>query len=137
MEAVPDLPGDDEPLLDTFLPDLPPEPSSAVPTETSPLSRRSNKPSSAPTSLFQSTDAETPNESESEDEPDLNRINESWADLMLQLDNLRIAGGSKKGKKGKPSGVIMETSEMRRLKDQISKAEKEYMFSRKEGGESR
>ncbi len=57
---------------------------------------------------------------------------------MLDLDNLRISagggGGKGKGKKGKGTGVVLEMPEMRKLKDRISKAEKEYMFSRKEAG---
>ena len=56
---------------------------------------------------------------------------------MLELDNLRIAAGAakSKGKKAKSSGVVLETPQMRRVREKINKVEKEYMFSRKDAGE--
>lgn len=57
---------------------------------------------------------------------------------MLELDNLRISaregGGKSKIKKGKANGVVLETPEMRKIKDKIGKVEKEYRFSRKKAG---
>lgn len=53
---------------------------------------------------------------------------------MLELDNLRAGSDSKKGKKKKGPAVVLETPEIRRIKNEISKVEKEYMFSRKEAG---
>nr|XP_018262834.1 DEAH box polypeptide 36 [Kwoniella dejecticola CBS 10117]OBR84992.1 DEAH box polypeptide 36 [Kwoniella dejecticola CBS 10117] len=89
-----------------------------------------------PRSLFQSHDADDNSDSESgsDDDFDSNKINERWAKLSLELDNLKLAaGGSKaKGKKGKGSGVVLETPEMRAVKEQIGKVEKEYLFSRKD-----
>lgn len=76
-------------------------------------------------------------DSESEDEISLNKDNENWASLMLQLDNLRIAAGqTKKARKGKTNGIILETPEMRALQEKVKKVEKEYMFSRKDAGSS-
>lgn len=95
-----------------------------------------------PTSLFQALSASgsTSSESESDDEVDLGseKTNRQWADLMLQLDGLRIAGGAvAKGKgKKKGSGVVMETPEMRKVMDMMKKVEKEYLFSRKDAGAS-
>jgi hypothetical protein len=92
-----------------------------------------------PTSMFESLVTPSSPTLSSSSEPDLQKYNESWANLMLELDNLRIAAGGgqgkSKGKKGKSSGVVLETPEMRKLKDQIGKVEKEYMLSRKEAGE--
>lgn len=87
--------------------------------------------------FFQSLDETLSSDSQSDSEPDLNKVNDAWAHLMLELDNLRIsAGGASRarGKKSKGNGVILETPDMRRLKEVISKLEKEYMFSRKDGG---
>ena len=99
----------------------------------------SSVPSSPPqASLFQSLDSTPPSDSDSDTDPDLNKVNDSWPSLMLELDNLRLAAGGSgakgKGKKTKGSGVVLETPEMRGVKDKIGKVEKEYMFSRKEGG---
>lgn len=84
-------------------------------------------------SLFQSQDtSDTESDSGTEDEY---HINEQWAKLQLELDTLRMASGEgKKGKKGKGNQVILETPEIRRLKDKIGKVEKEYMFTRKNAG---
>ncbi|OXB39837.1 DEAH box polypeptide 36, partial [Cryptococcus neoformans] len=81
-------------------------------------------------SLFQSQDtSDTESDSGAEDEY---HINEQWAKLQLELDTLRMASGEgKKGKKGKCNQVVLETPEIRRLKDKISRVEKEYMFTRK------
>ncbi|KIR55599.1 DEAH box polypeptide 36 [Cryptococcus gattii Ru294] len=82
-------------------------------------------------SLFQSQNAsDTESDSEADDEY---HINEQWAKLQLELDTLRMASGEgKKGKKGKGNQVVIETPEIRRLKDKISRVEKEYMFTRKD-----
>lgn len=86
-------------------------------------------------SLFQSQNAsDTESDSEAEDEY---HINEQWAKLQLELDTLRMASGeSKKGKKGKGNQVVIETPEIRRLKDKINRVEKEYMFTRKDASTS-
>ncbi len=114
--------------------DQPPDPAPPeTPKESITPSTDSN--SQVQTSLFQSLDSSLAAESESDDEPDLHEINEKWAGIMLKLDGLKqAAGGKTKGKKGKSNGVILETSEMRGLKEQMAKLEKEYMFSRKEAG---
>jgi ATP-dependent RNA helicase DHX29 len=50
---------------------------------------------------------------------------------------LKVAAGTVKGKKkGKANQVVMETPEMVKIKAKIAKVEKEYMFSRKDAGES-
>jgi len=86
-------------------------------------------------SLFQSLGDDS-SESGDDGDPRLSKENEKWAQLMLELDTMRAAAsGAKKGKKGKSNGVVLETPEMRRLKERIAKVEKEYMFSRKEAGE--
>lgn len=84
-------------------------------------------------SLFQSQDtSDTESDSGAEDEY---HINEQWAKLQLELDTLRMASGEgKKGKKGKGNQVVLETPEIRRLKDKVSRVEKEYMFTRKNAG---
>lgn len=46
------------------------------------------------------------------------------------------SGEGKKGKKGKGNQVVIETPEIRRLKDKISRVEKEYMFTRKDASTS-
>lgn len=86
-------------------------------------------------SLFQSQNAsDTESDSEAEHEY---HINEQWAKLQLELDTLRMASGEgKKGKKGKGNQVMIETPEIRRLKDKISRVEKEYMFTRKDASTS-
>lgn len=111
-----------------------------VPDETrsrAPLEQANNsrEPLAPAGPLFQSYDASSET-SESEDELDLDKTNDDWAALMLQLDNLKLAaGGSKaKGKKPKGPAVVLETPEMRALQGQISKLEKEYMFNRKDAG---
>jgi ATP-dependent RNA helicase DHX29 len=87
-------------------------------------------------SLFQPAGNESESGSDAPSEPDTQKTNSEWAMLALQLDDLKLAAGSGKGKakKGKSNGVVLETPEMRRLKDRITCLEKEYMFSRKEAG---
>jgi ATP-dependent RNA helicase DHX29 len=89
-------------------------------------------------SLFQSLgDESSDSESDSDADPDHNKDNETWANLMLELDTLKVAAGTVKGKKkGKANQVVMETPEMVKIKAKIAKVEKEYMFSRKDAGES-
>jgi ATP-dependent RNA helicase DHX29 len=106
-----------------------------------PMKVASTQPSTSPssptqTSLFQSLDSSPPSdESDSASEPDLT-LNTTWAELMLELDTLKMAAGQGrgKGKKGKSNPIILESSELRRLKDRIGKIEKEYLFSRKDAG---
>jgi ATP-dependent RNA helicase DHX29 len=66
----------------------------------------------------------------------MDKANQTWAKLMLQLDSLRSRSINKKGGKKKGNNVVLETPEMRRVKGEMSKVEKEYMFSRKEAGAS-
>ncbi|WVQ72381.1 hypothetical protein IAR50_001933 [Cryptococcus sp. DSM 104548] len=96
------------------------------PVQTAPIV--SGPSSSAPTSLFQAAD------SDSDSGSDLDSVysaNEQWAQLQLSLDTLRGPAAGKKGKKGKGTGVVLETPEMKGLKEKIAAIEKEYMFSRK------
>lgn len=92
-------------------------------------------------SMFETMDAvSSASESDSDDaDPDINKINETWANLMLELDTMKMAAGMSKGKgkKGKGHQVVLETPDMVKLKNKISKVEKEYLFSRKDGGEDR
>jgi hypothetical protein len=86
--------------------------------------------------LFRDTLAEESDSgSDSDDEPDMDKANQSWAKLMLQLDTLRSGSETKKGGKKKGNNVVLETPEMRSIKTAMAKVEKEYMFSRKEAGE--
>ena len=128
------LPELDEPLQDSIAVEPEPEPisSPSAPTEPAPAPATSSVPTA---SLFSSLAQEDSSDSEHETDLNSNKENEKWALLMLQLDNLRIAAGqSKRGKKGKSNGVLLETSEIRGLKDKIGRLEKEYMFSRKDAG---
>lgn len=126
---------DDEPLVDTEVT----EAAKAVTDVPEPSNQDSSPPEATQSKgpLFQSLET-AHSDSDSDGEIDLNKDNAQWASLMLELDNLRIAAsggtGKSKGKKGKSSGVILETPEMRRLKERIAKIEKDYMFSRKEAG---
>jgi ATP-dependent RNA helicase DHX29 len=137
---------DEAPLLEST--ELPPEEQDPEPKPQPPprppAPADSAEPPSEPSSLFQSLDsAQSDAESDSDSELDLQRVNADWAVLMLELDNLRIAAGvgpggkAKGGKKGKGNGVVLETPDMRRVKEKIGKMEKEYMFSRKDAGASR
>ena len=113
----------EEPPIDDF-----PIPNNLAPTPA--------LPSFQATSLFQPLDDSN---SDSDVDPDINRDNESWARLTFELENLRIAVGASqgrgKGKKIKSNGVVLESVDMRRLKDKIAKVEKEYLFNRKDAGE--
>ena len=128
----------DEPLLELAPgPDLEtaPPPAKPEPVTVSISEDTDNKPTATHSFLFASLEESDSADSDSDIDHSASKQNELWASLMLQLDNLRIdAGGQKKGKKGKSSGVILETTEMRNLKDRITKVEKEYMFSRKDAG---
>lgn len=92
--------------------------------------------------MFQSIDTAADGDTQSDDssevasEPDLQKVNTVWAKLALELDGLKVAAGGVKGKgkKGKSSGVILESPDMRRLKEKMGVLEKDYMFSRKEAG---
>lgn len=142
MKLIPEptLPEIDPPLIDV-LPDpapelnVQPEPSRQRPATSATDLASGNQAETAAPSLFQSLDEDSSDSGDDAD-PNLNKESEKWAQLMLELDALRTtAGGAKKGKKGKSSGVVLETPEMRRLKEKIAKVEKEYMFSRKDAGE--
>jgi hypothetical protein len=66
---------------------------------------------------------------------DLDRINTTWANYMFELDSLRRTAEHAKprARKGK-AAVIIETPAMRALQAKAVKAEKDYMFSRKDAG---
>jgi ATP-dependent RNA helicase DHX29 len=66
----------------------------------------------------------------------MDKANQTWAKLMLELETLRSGPDNKKGKKKKGPAVVLETPEIRRIKGDMAKVEKEYMFSRKEAGMS-
>lgn len=93
--------------------------------------KKASKVAVLPTIAFQSQD----DSSGSEDEPDLNKVNDQWASLMLHMHKLTSDQGGKGVRKGK-ANVIMETREIRALKQKIAMVEKEYMFSRKDACES-
>lgn len=104
-----------------------PEPVPVIPEE--PL--EAVKPVTEGSSFFASGDA-----SESEPEEDVNP-SKAWADLMLELDNAKLAAQKAgiAGKKKAKGGV--ETPETRRLKDRISAIESVYIFNKKEAGTSK
>nr|XP_019046467.1 DEAH box polypeptide 36 [Kwoniella bestiolae CBS 10118]OCF25397.1 DEAH box polypeptide 36 [Kwoniella bestiolae CBS 10118] len=131
----PSLPQPEVPLLELPRSESPPPPPEIPkPKAPQPSTSFDTTASAGLTSLFQSLDSSAASESESDDDFDSNKVNETWARLSLELDTLKsAAGGAKaKGKKGKGSGVILETPEIRQLKDKIGKTEKDYMFSRKD-----
>jgi ATP-dependent RNA helicase DHX29 len=120
----------DSPLLPPSLPSPPPKPAAKAsepasdqpsPRERSPLFREAASDESA-------------SDSDSDDEPNLDKANQTWAKLMLELDAMRSGPDGKKGKKKKGPAVVLETPEIRRIKNEMAKVEKEYMFSRKEAG---
>ena len=120
---------------------LSPDPTVAVTINVDPSVPDSTVPSSpTQTSLFQSQNSSLPSDSESDpdNDPNLDKVNDVWAHLMLELDTIRIRAsatrGKSRGKKGRGSGVVLATPEMRNIKEKLSKAEKEYMFSRKTAG---
>ena len=129
------MPEPDAPLLDGLEPEITPSPKLLA---TNPVEDFSDRSVTIETSIFQSLESlPSDSDSDSEPEPDLN-VNDTWANLMLELDTLRIKaggrGGKARGKKGKGYGIVLETPEMRRLKDKICKVEREYLFSRKDAG---
>jgi hypothetical protein len=122
----------DPPLLPPSLPSPPPKPAAVVPepsTDQTPLPERSP--------LFRETlSDDSGSESDSGEELNMDKANQTWAKLMLELNMLRSGPDNKKGKKKKGPAVVLETPEIRRIKSDMAKAEKEYMFSRKEAGMS-
>jgi len=126
LTIEPTLPEADAPLEESSLASDESEPhnKAAVSLKTPP------EPTSPKGPLFQSL---ATSESDSDDEINLNKYNETWASLMIQMDGLRIVNGKKK--KGKPN-VVLETPEIRHLKGRIALVEKEYMFNRKDAGKS-
>lgn len=136
---APTLPDSDEPLVETIALDSPQVSESAGTSLVQATGQSSHDHSPPnPASYFQSHDSSAPSEPDSDAEPNLNNVNETWATLICELDDMRrsagVAGGKGKGKKAKGNGVVLETPDMRRLKEKISKVEKEYLFSRKEAG---
>lgn len=101
----------------------PPTSDSTVPTPSSPLFRQLDDDSSG---------------SDSDAGVDLNRINEKWAQYMLKLDSLRYPGVNekKKGKKNQTIKFALETPEIRQLNEVLGKIERDYLFDRREAGES-
>ena len=122
----------DPPLLPPSLPPPPPKPAAVAPepsTEQTPLPERSP--------LFrEALSDDSGSESDSDEELNMDKANQTWAKLMLELDTLRSGPENKKGKKKKGPAVVLETPEIRRIKSDMAKVEKEYMFSRKEAGRS-
>lgn len=97
----------------------------------------SEAPSAPAGSLFQSLDnSDTESESESDSEPDINKVNQTWATLMVELDTMKMLAGASKGKAGKKGKgkVVLDTPEMVKLKGKIAKLEKDYMFGKKDAG---
>lgn len=123
----------DEPLVDVS-PDTPPE-EDVIPT---PSATTNSLLTLGPSgSLFQSlANDESDASSDSDEEPNMNKVNESWAALMLELEALKAAAGTTKGKgkKSKGQGVILETPSIVKLKSKIARLEKDYMFSKKDAG---
>lgn len=77
-------------------------------------------------------------DSDTESEAEVNEVNARWARLMLELDTLKIAAGigRAKGKKAKSPQVVLDTPDIVKIKSRIRKVEKDYLFNRKEGGET-
>jgi ATP-dependent RNA helicase DHX29 len=98
-------------------------------TERTPTESAATQPSQP---LFRSSEL-SDTDSDSEEEPNINKANETWARLKLKLDTLRTVPDVNKKKK-RP--VVLETPEMRRLVEQIAKVEKDYLFTRKDAGMS-
>ncbi|KAK4689978.1 ATP-dependent RNA helicase DHX29, partial [Tremellales sp. Uapishka_1] len=118
----------------TIDPTIDDEPTTTISaSDTAPVVGIADMQNATATSLFQPLEISA-SDSDSDAEPNLNRLNESWASKMLELDTMRHAGSAAKikGKKGKSNGVVLETPEMRKLKDSMLKIEKEYLFSRKD-----
>lgn len=129
-----------DPLIDVT-PDCPIPSSDAASGNKTPVVMTPSVSEGAPapegSSLFQSLeDGESDRSSESEDELNMNKANESWATLMLELETLKATAGAVKGKgKKSKSQVVMETPKMVKLKNKINKLEKEYMFGKRDAGE--
>lgn len=130
----------DAPLLDC----TPPPPRTSPPTDEQPSSLPAlttdaiSSETTGPASLFQSLDSDASDSAESSDSDenlDLNRVNEDWAKLKLELETLRAVSGASKGKGKKNKGSLaMETPEMHKVRGKMTKLEKDYMFSRKDAG---
>lgn len=75
-------------------------------------------------------------DSDSTDSLNLSKLNEKWARHMLALDTLRSRSTEKRkgGKKHQLPKPVLETPEMRQVKDVIASLEREYLFDRKEAG---
>ena len=122
----------DPPLLPPSLPSPPPKPVAVAPE---PSTDQTTLPERSP--LFRETlSDDSGSESDPENELNMDKANQTWAKLMLELDTLRSGPDNKKGKKKKGPAVVLETPEIRRIKSDMAKVEKEYMFSRKEAGMS-
>jgi hypothetical protein len=120
----------DPPLLPPSLPSPPPKPVAVAPE---PSAAQTPLPERSP--LFRETLSDgSGSESDSDEELNMDKANQTWAKLMLELDTLRSGSDNKKGKKKKGPAVVLETPEIRRIKSDMAKVEKEYMFSRKEAG---
>lgn len=92
-------------------------------------------------SLFQSLETSPPaseEDSESDADLDLSKVNSDWASLKVELESLTAQAGVPKGNKGRKGkhSAQMETPEMFKLRTKMSKMEKDYMFNRKDAGKS-
>lgn len=124
----------DEPLIDVA-PEVPQPPTAEIASNASPATTTPLPITGTDGSLFQSLASEDSDSSaESEDELNMNKVNETWAALMLELDDLKANAGITKGKGKKSRAVILETPDMVKLKNKIGRLEKEYMFSKKDAG---
>ena len=87
--------------------------------------------------LFRPLDDESSG-SDSDAGVNLNKMNEKWAQYMLKLDSLRYPGVNekKKGKKNQTIKFALETPEIRQLNEALGKIERDYLFDRREAGES-
>lgn len=92
-----------------------------------------------PTSLFQSLEQDTSGseeDSESDADLDLGRVNEDWAKLKVELESLKNVSGVSKGRGKKSKNTpSMETPDMHKIRGKMAKLEKDYMFNRKDAGE--
>lgn len=123
----------DPPLLPEPV-DVSETPSAHTQSERAPSSSRAIH-SSTPIS-FKQLDAIS-SDSDSEGDLDLDRLHENWARKMLALEELRFnrPGERKKGvRKHQTPKPVIETPDMRTLKDAIVGLEREYLFDRKQAG---
>lgn len=90
------------------------------------------------TPLFRQLDDDESSGSGSDAGVDLSKMNEKWAQNMLKLDALRYpgVGEKKKGKKNQPVKFALETPEIRQLNEVLGEIERDYLFDRREAGES-